>query len=168
MRHLDRPRSSSRAPRSSAGGCMRHRRRALGSLVAISAVGAVIAAGPAGAVFGDSPDHTQLRVVKTASQDASDGGTQWVEQAYDCNDSVGPYLTPDQGVETGPDTPVLGAGSHVMRTGQFSGDTQLFRTAQFDDTYLADIQHLSYSTFERSTLDQESPPLRQPAYLRLS
>jgi hypothetical protein len=93
--------------------------------------------------------------------------TNWVEQSYDCNDQDpnAPFLTPDQEFVDGPGTPVLGAGSLVMHTSQFSGDTQLFRTAEFEGTYASDIKHLVYSTWASP---KSGTATKQPAYLRLA
>src|SRR3954451_7665572 len=114
-----------------------------------------------------APDDTTLITVTSASTDPSTASTHWVEQAYDCNDPDvnAPFLTPDQGFQTGPGVPPLGTGSHVMRTAQFSGDTELFRTAKYDGTYATDIQHISYSTFTQA---RSGDAVKQPAYLRLS
>src|SRR4051794_5750718 len=131
-----------------------------------SLVSAVLVGGPAfaGTI---APDDTTLNTVRSASTLAADAGTQWVEQAFDCNDPDpnAPFLTPDQNFQSGPGTPPLGTGSHVMRTAQFSGDTELFRTAKYDGTYATDIQHLSYSTY---TAPRSGDAVKQPAYLRLS
>src|SRR5881392_966446 len=103
------------------------RRSAWAGSVAGPIAAAVLVAAPAfaGTI---APNDTALLTVTSASRDANDASTQWVEQAYDCNDQDpnAPFLTPDQGFQTGPGTPPLGTGSHVMRTTQFSGDTQLF------------------------------------------
>ena len=121
------------------------RRSAWAGSVAGPIAAAVLVAAPAfaGTI---APDDTALLTVTSASRDANDASTQWVEQAYDCNDPDpnAPFLDPTQSFQTGPGAAPLGAGSHVLRTSAFSGDTQLFRTAQYDGTYASDITHLSY------------------------
>src|SRR4051812_43484081 len=100
------------------------RRSARAGSVAGPIVAALLVAGPAfaGTI---APDDSHIVTVTSATTDASNASTQWVEQAFDCNDQDpnAPFLIPDQGFQTGPGVPPLGTGSHVMRTAQFTGDT---------------------------------------------
>jgi hypothetical protein len=115
-----------------------------------------------------APDDTQIVAVTTADETTNDAigdPNGWIEQSYDCNDATGPWLNPDQVFRNGPAKPVLGTGSHEMRTTQFGGDTQLFRTGQYDGTYVSDIVHLAYSTY---TAALSGTDIKQPASLRLS
>jgi len=138
------------------------RRTALTGIVAGGAVVATLATGTAFAApaVGDS---TQLVRVTANGNDPS---TQWVEQSFDCTVDE-PFTEPSQDFVLGPGTPVLGAGSHIMTTGQYGGQTELWRTAQFDGTKASDLQHLSYATFARSNRASDTG-MKQPAYLRLS
>src|SRR3954471_2026605 len=142
------------------------RRARIGTVAGVASLAALLAAGPAfsGTI---APDDTQIVTVTSASDNVADAGSQWIEQAYDCNDPDpnAPYLTPDQSFVNGPGDPVLGQGSHEMRTSQFSGDTQLFRTAQFDGTYAPDIKHLVYSSYAEATSGDAT---KQHPELRLS
>ena len=139
------------------------RRSAWAGSVAGPIVAAVLVATPALAAVA-TDDSTQLvRVTQSGSQ--ADSATQWFEQSYDCS-ADDPFTTPDQDYIFGPGTPTLGAGSHVMRTGQYGGQTELYRTGQFDGTKISDIQRLSYSTYAHSTKANDGD--KQPAYLRLS
>lgn len=139
------------------------RRTAWAGSVAGPLAAALVVATPAFAAVA-TDDQTQLvRVTQSTTMDNAANG--WFEQSYDCSVDE-PFTTPDQDYILGPGDPTLGAGSHVMRTGQYGGQTELYRTAQFDGTQISDIQRLSYSTYAHSTKADDG--LKQPAYLRLS
>jgi len=96
------------------------RRSAWAGSVAGPIVAAVLVATPALAAVA-TDDSTQLvRVTQSGTQ--ADSATQWFEQSYDCTADE-PFTTPDQDYILGPGDPTLGAGSHVMRTGQYGGQT---------------------------------------------
>ena len=138
------------------------RRSAWAGSVAGPVAAALLVATPALAAVA-TDDQTQLVRVTQSSNDASTG---WIEQAYDCTVNE-PFTTPNQDYRQGPGTPTLGAGSHVLRTGEYGEETELYRTAQFDGTTAADIAHLSYATWASSTKSSDSVK-KEPAYLRLS
>jgi hypothetical protein len=136
-------------------------------VAAAAAIATVLASGIASAGV-LAPDDTEIVTVSSADEttNADLGNTDgWIEQNYDCTDETGPWLTPDQSFVNGPEKPVLGDGSHEMTTNELSGDTQLFRTGQYDGTYVSDIVHLAYSTY---TTAVGSTDVKQPASLRLS
>jgi hypothetical protein len=108
-------------------------------------------------------NQTQLVRVTASSTDATTG---WIEQAYDCTVDE-PFTTPNQDYVLGPATPTLGAGSHVMQTGEYGEETELYRTAMFDGATASEIAHLSYATYAASTKSADTVT-KQPAYLRLS
>jgi hypothetical protein len=141
------------------------RRSAWAGSVAGPIAAALLVATPAlAAVTPD--DQTQLVRV---TQNGADPSTQWVEQAYDENDTDpnAPFLTPDQDFVQGPTAnPALGAGSHVMHIGQYTGQVELYRTAQYDGTKASDIHHISYATYAESTNNCDC--VKQPAAFRLS
>jgi hypothetical protein len=137
------------------------------AVASVAAAATVLASGIASAGV-LAPDNTEIVTVTSAAQTTNDAigdVTGWIEQSYDCNDETGPWLTPDQSFRNGPEKPVLSAGSHEMRTSEFVGDTQLFRTGQYDGTFVSDIVHLSYSTY---TAALSGDAVKQPATLRLS
>ena len=136
----------------------------LAGTVVCTVAATVLSTAPALAVAAPLADRTTLVRVTAAGTDASSG---WIEQAYDCTDPNGPFTDPSQAFVPGPGKPALGSGSHVMTTGQYSGQTELFRTAQFDGTLASAIEHISYATFAASTKASDTT-LKQPAYLRLS
>src|SRR4051812_21202986 len=87
------------------------RRTAWAGSVAGPLAAALLVATPALAAVATG-DQTQLVRV---TQNGTDPSTQWVEQAYDENDTDpnAPFLTPDQDFVLGPTAdPALGAGSH--------------------------------------------------------
>ena len=92
-----------------------------------------------------------------------DGG-HWYAQAYE-NTEDGEYTVPEQSDVTGPQRAPFGSGSHRLTVGQYSVQTELYRTNDYDGVAVADITRLEYSTFERNTAGGDD---RQPAYLRLS
>jgi hypothetical protein len=138
------------------------RRSAWVGSVAGPVAAALLVATPALAAVA-TDDQTQLVRVTQSSTDASTG---WIEQAYDCTVNE-PFTTPNQDYVQGPGTPTLGAGSHVLRTGEYGEETELYRTAQFDGTKASDIAHLSYATWASSTKSSDTVK-KEPAYLRLS
>jgi hypothetical protein len=147
-------------------GIARHTGRSA-AIAGATALATVLATGIAAAGTLE-PDPTELVTVTSATETTNEdiGNTAgWIEQSYDCTDETGPWLAPDQSFVDGPEKPVLGDGSHVMETTQFAGDTQLFRTGQYDGTYVSDIVHLAYSTY---TTAVGSDDVKQPASLRLS
>lgn len=138
------------------------RRSAWAGSVAGPIVAAVLVATPALAAVA-TDDSTQLVRITQSSTDASTG---WIEQAYDCTVDE-PFTTPNQDYVFGPGTPTLGAGSHVLRTGEYGEETELYRTAMFDGAKASDIAHLSYATWASSTKSGDTVK-KEPAYLRLS
>src|SRR5690242_11593971 len=141
------------------------RRSALAGSVAGPIAAALLVATPALATVA-TVDQTQLVRV---TQNGTDPSTQWVEQAYDENDTDpnAQFLTPDQDFVLGPTAnPALGAGSHVLHIGQFTGQVELYRTAMYDGTLASDIKHISYATYAEST--NNCGCVKQPAFLRLS
>lgn len=89
----------------------------------------------------------------------------WVEQAYEVSDN-GATLDPDQDDVDGPARTPYGTGSHRLRIGQSTVQTELYRTPDYDGMQLADVTRLEYSTFARRT--SGDGPDRQPTYLRLN
>jgi hypothetical protein len=140
------------------------RRSAWAGSVAGSVVTAVLAASPALAVTVPIGDNTQLVRV---TQDAADPANGWVAQSYDASANDQHWTNPDQSYVVGPTSnPAIGAGSHVLRVGQYAGQVEMYRTAMFDGTSASDISHLSYATYAAAT--DASGDTKQPAYLRLS
>jgi hypothetical protein len=125
--------------------------------VGMLAAGSIVisALGVAGA-FADGTPSLDSTVVRD--------GAGWYTQAYE-NTDTGDYTTPDQSDVTGPQRAPFGPGSHKMTIGQFSVQTELYRTDDFDGVNLGDLTRLEYSTFARST---NGGALRQPTYLRLN
>ena len=121
---------------------------AAGSMIiaGLGATGALAAGTP-------SPDSMVVR-----------DGADWYTQAYE-NTADGLYTDPEQYDVTGPQRAPFGTGSHRMTVGQYSVQTELYRTNAYDGVAVADITRLEYSTFERNTAGGDD---RQPAYLRLS
>ena len=89
----------------------------------------------------------------------------WVEQAYEVSDN-GADLDPDQDDVDGPARTPFGTGSHRIRIGQSTVQTELYRTPDYDGTLLANVTRLEYSTFARRTSGSGAD--RQPTYLRLN
>ncbi|MGZ5418248.1 MAG: Calx-beta domain-containing protein [Nocardioides sp.] len=89
----------------------------------------------------------------------------WVEQAYE-NTPTGAYLEPEQSDVDGPARTPFGTGSHKVRIGQSTVQTELYRTTMYDGMSLADLTRFEYSTFARRTGGPDV--LRQPTYLRLN
>ncbi|RNM12985.1 hypothetical protein EFL26_16255 [Nocardioides pocheonensis] len=88
----------------------------------------------------------------------------WKHQAYDNVD----YLTSDQALVDGPGVPPLGEGSlrFTLLSTENPDRVELFRTTQYDDTFVRDLRTLTFSTFARGNAGNVTP--QQPAYLRLS
>jgi len=93
------------------------------------------------------------------------GHAAWVEQAYEVGDN-GADLTPEQSEVDGPQRTPFGTGSHQIRIGQSTVQTELYRTPKYDGTPLADLTRLEYSTYAKRS--SGSGDLRQPTYLRLN
>lgn len=93
------------------------------------------------------------------------GHADWVEQAYEVGPN-GADLTPEQSEVDGPQRTPFGTGSHQIRIGQSTVQTELYRTPKYDGTALADLTRLEYSTYAKRTAGTGS--LRQPTYLRLN
>jgi hypothetical protein len=92
------------------------------------------------------------------------GPEAWYTQAYE-NFDTGGYLTPQQSDVLGPQHAPFGSGSHQIRIGESSAQTELYRTNNYDDVSLTQISRLEYSTFARPTSGSAD---RQPTELRLS
>ncbi|MGZ4446669.1 MAG: Calx-beta domain-containing protein [Nocardioides sp.] len=102
----------------------------------------------------------------TPSSSATITGHQdWVEQAYE-NTATGAELTPEQSEVDGPQRAPFGTGSHQVRIGQSTVQTELYRTDVYDNTPLAQLTRLEYSTYARRT--SGTGDLRQPTFLRLN
>jgi hypothetical protein len=125
----------------------------VGMLAAGSMIIAGVGATGASAAGTPSPESMVVR----------DGG-HWYTQSYE-NTPDGLYTDPEQSDVTGPQRAPFGSGSHKMAIGQYSVQTELYRTNDYDGVNLGDLTRLEYSTFERNTAGGED---RQPAYLRLS
>jgi hypothetical protein len=138
-----------------------HRRRRVGrSVTAVLASATLVTTGSVavtGAAHAATPDN---RVVEV-----NNGDSAWAEQAYECTDT-GANLTPQQESVAGPQRAPFGSGSHHIRIGEFSSQTELYRTAEYDGTPLAQLSRLEYST--HATPLQDNQPERQPTYLRLN
>ena len=125
--------------------------RSVGVLAACSLTLAALAV-PAGAAE-PTPENT----IK--------GSEDWVEQAYE-NTATGADLVPEQADVQGPFRTPFGTGSHKATISQSTVQTELYRTAAYDGTLLANVTRLEYSTLARHANDDG--PLRQPTYLRLN
>ena len=79
------------------------------------------------------------------------GHAAWVEQAYEVGDN-GADLTPEQSEVDGPQRTPFGTGSHQIRIGQSTVQTELYRTPKYDGTPLADLTRLEYSTYAKRSL----------------
>jgi hypothetical protein len=136
-------------------------------LVAIAATTAVvlsplaIAASPA---MADTRDGASIRIVSPAT--AAD--ENWTAQAYE-NLDAGAYTNPEQTVELAAGVP-LGQGARFFNMGQYSVQTELYRTTEFDGDLVSDIKRLDYSTWAKATgaLANDDHIAKQPPYLRLS
>jgi hypothetical protein len=93
-----------------------------------------------------------------------DDASAWYTQAYE-NTDTGRYLTPAQADVTGPQRAPFGTSSHKITTGEYSVQTELYRTNAYDNVPLTDLTRLEYSELARPASDAGD---RQPAYLRLS
>lgn len=93
------------------------------------------------------------------------GHADWVEQAYEVGTN-GADLTPEQSEVDGPQRTPFGTGSHQIRIGQSTVQTELYRTPRYDGTPLSDLTRLEYSTYAKRTTG--AGDLRQPTYLRLN
>jgi hypothetical protein len=102
---------------------------------------------------------TGSQIVTVTEDDPS-----WAEQAYECTDT-GSYLTPQQASVAGPQRTPFGLGSHRFTINEYTVQTELYRTADYDGMALADLTRLQYSTYAAA---QGAGPDRQPAYLRLT
>ena len=100
----------------------------------------------------------------SSTSEVKDAST-WVEQAYEVSDN-GAVLDPDQDDVDGPARTPFGTGSHRLRIGPSTVQTELYRTPDYDGTPLALITRLEYSTFARRTTGAGAD--RQPTYLRLN
>jgi hypothetical protein len=98
--------------------------------------------------------------------EVKDGAGSWAEQAYECT-SNGAYLTPQQDDVAGPQRAPFGSGSHSIQINEYTTQTELYRTAEYDGTPLAELDRLEYSSFARAN-DPSTQPDRQPTYLRLT
>ena len=98
--------------------------------------------------------------------EVKDGAGSWAEQAYECTSS-GAYLTPQQDNVAGPQRAPFGSGSHSIQINEYTTQTELYRTAEYDGTPLAELDRLEYSSFARAN-DPSTQPDRQPTYLRLT
>jgi len=98
--------------------------------------------------------------------EVNDGSATWAEQAYECTDT-GATLTPQQENVAGPQRAPFGSGSHHITINEYSTQTELYRTDEYDGTPLAQLSRLEYSSFARAQ-DPSIQPDRQPTYLRLT
>src|SRR4051812_45211071 len=101
-------------------------------LVGAPVAAALLIAAPAIGAPGPASDATALQVI---TSDEGAGG--WTAQSYDCTVD-GDFSTPQQQMQTGPATPALGAGSHTMTLGGDFGQTELWRTSEYDGTFAPD------------------------------
>jgi hypothetical protein len=92
------------------------------------------------------------------------GSGAWYTQAYE-NLNSGLYLTPAQADVTGPQRAPFGTSSHKITIGEYSVQTELYRTNAYDGVPVADLTRLEYSELARPDAPGAE---RQPAYLRLS
>lgn len=123
---------------------------------------AVVAAGSLLISTLSAPGATAAEASPTS--EVKDAST-WVEQAYEVGTN-GADLEPDQDDVNGPARTPFGTGSHRIRIGQSTVQTELYRTPDYDGTPLAAVTRLEYSTFARRTAGTGAD--RQPTYLRLN
>jgi hypothetical protein len=97
--------------------------------------------------------------------EVNDGSSTWTEQAYECFET-GANLTPQQENVAGPQRAPFGSGSHHITINEYTSQTELYRTDEYDGTPLAQLSRLEYSSFARP--QQADQPDRQPTYLRLT
>jgi hypothetical protein len=121
---------------------------------ALVTAGSVTLSGPAAAA---TPQNEVVEV--------NDGSSTWAEQAYECFET-GANLTPQQQNVAGPQRAPFGSGSHHISINEYSSQTELYRTDEYDNTPLAQLSRLEYSSFARP--QQADQPDRQPTYLRLT
>jgi hypothetical protein len=120
-----------------------------------------IAASPA---MADARDGASIHVVSPATA----GAEKWTEQAYENLDD-GAYTNPEQTVELSEGAP-LGRGARFFSMGQYSLQTELYRTTALDGDKVSDISRLDYSTWAKATGAVKGTVAgpKQPPYLRLS
>ena len=106
--------------------------------------------------------ETSGATTKVTLDPAHDRG--WKHQAYDDVD----YLDSDQAFVDGPGTPPAGGGSLRMTldSAENPGRVELFRTTNYDGTYVRDLRTLDFHTYQQATAPNATP--QQPAYVRLS
>ena len=73
-----------------------------------------------------------------------------------------PTSTPQQDDVAGPQRAPFGTGSHRMRIGSSTVQTELYRTPTYDGSLLSDLTRLEYSTFASAYLGQRRRPARRP------
>jgi len=136
-------------------------RRVLRSLTACVTGAALVTTGSV-ALSGPAIAATQQNKVV----EVNDGSTDWAEQAYECT-PTGAYLTPQQDNTAGPQRAPFGSGSHHIQINEYSSQTELYRTDQYDGTPLSQLDRLEYSSYAQAQ-DPSTQPDRQPSYLRLT
>jgi hypothetical protein len=123
----------------------------------------IAATGSTAAFAVDTPGaKAEVRTTNlTVTEDNLQG---WAHQAYDKVN----YLDSNQQFVAGPGTPPLGGGSLKMSlsSADNSNRVELFRTELYDGTKIRDLRTLTYSTYSRANVGNDTP--QQPAYLRLS
>ncbi|MGZ6833553.1 MAG: hypothetical protein ACXVGN_10380 [Mycobacteriaceae bacterium] len=105
-------------------------------------------------------DTTALTVVSDSTSATAAG---WAPQAYDNSDG-GDWTDPTQSFALSAGAP-LGQGAAFFTMGGYQNQVELYRNTTLDDTKLADVSDLGYSTYQRATSGSGA---KQPAYLRLT
>ncbi|WP_426560729.1 Calx-beta domain-containing protein [Angustibacter sp. McL0619] len=93
-------------------------------------------------------------------------GSSWKAQAFEAFDGGGNgHLTPRESDVQGPGRAPFGTGSHQITIGESTAQAEIYRTTDFDETHLADISRLAYSTFAQAKAGTDP---RQPSAMRLA